>query len=256
MSIACHIDDTVICHAYLMKLIRLAAHVWVAILLGLCFPILSDVVRRRLIRWWCSRLLHIFHIQLTIDNPNQVDLSNRYLVVANHISWIDIHVLNAISPLTFVAKSEVGAWPIFGYLARQIGTLFIVRERPSDIKRVLAEMVQQLNVASVCIFPEGTSSDGRSLLPFKTNLFQAASDGHAKVLPVLIRFTENDHYSDAPAFIGDMTLIDSIKRIASCQNLRATVYLFNPIEESGDRRHLCDQAHSTIRERLEQFEHN
>ncbi|MFM8153740.1 MAG: lysophospholipid acyltransferase family protein, partial [Polynucleobacter victoriensis] len=101
-------------------------------------PFLPYALRSKLIQIWSRTLLSIFKIRLTIHGNHQL-LKDRQsaLLVSNHISWIDIHVINTVSPVIFVAKSDVAKWPIFGWIARRIGTIFIVREKISDIKRVL-----------------------------------------------------------------------------------------------------------------------
>jgi 1-acyl-sn-glycerol-3-phosphate acyltransferase len=214
-------------------------------------------VKDRLIQWWAVRLLKIFKIRLHLSNPRQINIENQnYLIVANHISWLDIHILNSIKPVTFVAKSEVGSWPIFGYLARQIGTLFIVRERPSDIKRVLSQMQAHFSYRSVSIFPEGTSSDGRTILPFKTNLFQAAIDSDRAILPVLIQFRQRGAYSDIPIFVGDMGLVDSIRRIANHDDIEAHVHLLDVIETFNNRREACMTAEQNLLSHLTYLRNN
>ena len=240
-----------------MKFILLVIHVLMAVVLASFFVLFPRIVRETLIRWWARRLLKIFKIRLHLLNPHQVnfDLEN-YLVAANHISWLDIHILNAIKPLTFVAKSEVGGWPVFGYLARQIGTLFIVRERASDIKRVLKEMQVHFAHRSVCIFPEGTSSDGQSILPFKSNLFQAVIDANRAVLPVLIQFRQQDIYSDVPMFVGEMGLLTSIRRIAGHDDIDAYVHILEPIKNSPNRRHACMAAESFLLNQLSCLRNN
>lgn len=240
-----------------MKFLWLAIHVLVALILSIFFPILNRKVKDWLIQWWAARLLRIFKIHLYLSNPQKVNLeSQNYLIVANHISWLDIHILNSIKPVTFVAKSEVGDWPIFGYLARQIGTLFIVRERPSDIKQVLSRMQAHFSYRSVSIFPEGTSSDGQTILPFKTNLFQAAVDGRRSVLPVLIQFRQRGAYSDIPIFVGDMGLVDSIRRIANHDDIEAHVHILDVIETPNNRREACVCAEQTLLKQLSYLRNN
>jgi 1-acyl-sn-glycerol-3-phosphate acyltransferase len=230
-----------------MKLILLFIHVLTAVILASLFWIFPRKFRDYLVRWWARRLLYIFKIRVVLENPPRTSLDQQnYLVAANHISWLDIHILNSIKPLTFVAKSEVGSWPVFGYLARQIGTLFIVRERVSDIKRVIKEMQAQFVHRSICIFPEGTSSDGRSILPLKSNLFQGAIDANRPVLPVLIQFRQQGRYSDVPIFVGDMGLLSSIRRISSHDNLEAHIYLIQPINNESNRRQLCVAVENSL----------
>jgi 1-acyl-sn-glycerol-3-phosphate acyltransferase len=170
-----------------------------------------------------------------------------YLLVANHISWLDIHIINSIRPVIFVAKADVSKWPIFGYLASMLGTIFLKREKLSDIKRVIQLMREKLNNQEVvAIFPEGTSSDGKSVLPFKSNLFEAAHQAQVDVLPITIQYTENDQYSDRAAFIGDMELIDSIKNILKVNNLVVHIHISDKLSGQLTRQEMASQAHQQV----------
>lgn len=109
-------------------------------------------------------------------------------LLANHSSWLDIFALNAVGPLVFVSKAEVAAWPVLGFLARLTGTLFIRRDRPGEVGGQALAVARRLDRSErVVIFPEGTTSDGRRVLPFKPALIEAAR-GRA-VQPVTIRWT-------------------------------------------------------------------
>ena len=119
---------------------------------------------------WAIYLLKILRIKVFIHGDLAYLMNHHsFLLVSNHISWLDIHVLNAIRPVTFVAKADVSSWPIFGYLAQIIGTIFIKRERLSDIKKVIQAIKKEIkSLGVVAIFPEGTSSDGQQILPFNS----------------------------------------------------------------------------------------
>jgi 1-acyl-sn-glycerol-3-phosphate acyltransferase len=170
------------------------------------------------------------------------------LIVSNHVSWIDIHVVNTVSPVIFVAKSDVAKWPIFGWIARRIGTIFIVREKISDIKRVLNLMAQYLvSRKIVCIFPEGTSTDGKTVLNFRSNLFQAAIQSKTRVIPICIAYKEMGRYSDVTAFIGEMGLIDSIKKMLKSSDMEVHVHILEPLSDIDSRQELADRAHQLIR---------
>jgi 1-acyl-sn-glycerol-3-phosphate acyltransferase len=169
------------------------------------------------------------------------------LLVANHISWIDIHVINTVTPVIFVAKSDVAKWPIFGWIARRIGTIFIVREKISDIKRVLNLMAQYLtSQKKVCIFPEGTSTDGKTVLAFRSNLFQAAIHSKVRVIPICITYKEQGRYSDITAFIGEMGLIDSIKKMLNSSDMEVHVHILESLSDIDSRQELSDRAHELI----------
>jgi 1-acyl-sn-glycerol-3-phosphate acyltransferase len=231
-----------------MKPFFLVIHLVSAILKCAIFPVLPGKLRKKLVQRWCIRLLRILKVKVVIHgDPSTLFGSQPYLLVANHISWLDIHIINSIRPVIFVAKADVSKWPIFGYLASMLGTIFLKREKLSDIKRVIQLMKDKFaNQEVVAIFPEGTSSDGKAVLPFKSNLFESAHQAHVDVLPITIQYTENNQYSDRAAFIGDMELIDSIKNILKTDHLVVHVHLSDKLPAHLTRQELASQAHQLV----------
>ena len=180
-------------------------------------------------------------------DPSILFGTKPYLLVANHISWLDIHIINSIRPVIFVAKADVSTWPIFGYLANMLGTIFLKREKLSDIKRVIQVMKEKLiHHEIVAIFPEGTSTDGRSVLPFKSNLFEAAHQAQVDVLPITIQYTENNQYSNRAAFIGEMELMDSIKNILKSDNLVVHIHISDKLSGHLTRQEMAFQAYQQV----------
>jgi 1-acyl-sn-glycerol-3-phosphate acyltransferase len=172
--------------------------------------------------------------------------------VANHISWIDIIVIQSIKPSIFVAKSDVASWPLFGWVAQMTGTIFIKRDKVSDIKKALKKMKRRLIKRSVCIFPEGTSTNGRYLLPFKSNLFQASIDTNKSILPLCLRYKQKSFYSDKVAFVGDMSLVDSIMKIKNENDINIEVDVLQPIRPWGNRKELAVYLQEIIHKNLSQ----
>ena len=235
-----------------MKIFLLIGHILSACIQCLVIPFLPYSLRSKLIQSWSKTLLKIFEIRLVVHGNHQL-LSDQQsaLIVSNHISWIDIHVINTISPVIFVAKSDVANWPIFGWIAKRIGTIFIVREKVSDIKRVLSLMGQLLGShKKVCIFPEGTSTDGRSVLMFKSNLFQAAVNTNTRVIPICITYKEKGRYSDITAFVGDMGLVDSIKRMLQSSLIEVHVHVLEPSMAIDSRQQLANLSHQFIEAKI------
>lgn len=231
-----------------MKSFFLVFHLLLAILKCAIFPLLPTKVRKKMVQSWCIRLLRILKVKVIIQgDPSILFGTKPYLLVANHISWLDIHIINSIRPVIFVAKADVSKWPIFGYLASMLGTIFLKREKLSDIKRVIQLMKEKLiNQEIVAIFPEGTSTDGKSVLPFKSNLFESAHQAQVDVLPITIQYKENNEYSNRAAFIGDMELIDSIKNILKSNHLVAHVHLSDGLPSHLSRQELATQAHQLV----------
>ncbi|EKZ98486.1 MULTISPECIES: lysophospholipid acyltransferase family protein [unclassified Cupriavidus] len=186
---------------------------------------------------------------ITVEIPKDIHPSHGVLVVANHISWLDIFVLNVWCPFRFVAKSEIRAWPLIGWLCVQTGTLFLERGKKRDTHRILHRIAECLGQGdTVCVFPEGTTSDGTAVLPFHANLLQAAVSAKAPVLPVALRYldTSTRSLTLAPAYIGDLSLMDSLNSVLDASPITVQVLSGTEIAPGGwDRRELsgaCQMA--------------
>jgi 1-acyl-sn-glycerol-3-phosphate acyltransferase len=218
--------------------------------LSFVFPLLNRKQKDRHIQEWSKKLLKIFHIQLCVIGTERL-LTSPHLLASNHISWLDIHVINAFKPVRFVAKSEVRGWPVFGWMAEQLGTVFVRRDSARHARQVVDQMAAVLKVESVCIFPEGTSTSGESVLPFKPNLFESAILAHAPVLPIAIAYRSRSTglRSDDPAFIGDMGLLESMSKVIGNRDIEVYVSLLEPYligdASNPDRKELalyCQEA--------------
>jgi 1-acyl-sn-glycerol-3-phosphate acyltransferase len=177
---------------------------------------------------------------------------SHYLLAANHISWIDIHVINAYKPHYFVAKSEVASWPIFGWMAKQLGTLFIERGKSNSIRNMVQEVAGQLKLKAICIFPEGTSTDGKQVAPFKSNLFEAAIVANAPVYALTIQYfdLQTGKKTTAPAFIGDMGLVDSMWNLICSPPICAQISISEKLPALKDRKALAELSQSLITAQL------
>jgi len=175
------------------------------------------------------------------------------LLVANHISWLDILVLHAARHCRFVSKAGVRHWPLIGTLASGAGTLYIERESRRDAMRVVHHMAESLRAGEVlAVFPEGTTSDGRHLLPFHANLIQAAISADAPVQPVALSFIvrETGQQSFGPCYVGDDTLVGSVWRTLSGPAIAAMAAFGTPQRAQGrNRRAWADELRSAV-ERL------
>jgi len=202
-----------------LKRAWLWTQIWCHVIAGLLtiftrFPFADSRSKNQLIQAWSIRLLNIFGIQLKVIG-REILPSNPFLLAANHISWMDIHAINAFRPIRFVAKSDVEGWPIFGWMAKQLGTVFIKRDNARHGKQIASVIATVLKTESVCIFPEGTSTIGEGVLPFKPNLFEAAVIADAPVFSLALSYRSSltGMRSDAPAFVGDMGLLESMSNI-------------------------------------------
>jgi 1-acyl-sn-glycerol-3-phosphate acyltransferase len=196
-----------------------------------------------LVREWSRQMLRIMGVQLVVrGTPPE---RGPVLLVANHISWLDIVVMNAAQPARFVSKSDVRHWPVLGALITGAGTLYIERESRRDAMRVVHQMAERLRVHdTIAVFPEGTTGDGRQLLPFHANLVQAAISAHAPVMPVALAFVDGvtGGRSDAPLFIGETTLMESIWTTLRASRLQAVVTYGQAQHAEGRDRRAWAQA--------------
>jgi 1-acyl-sn-glycerol-3-phosphate acyltransferase len=234
-----------------MKTFKIVLHILLVIPLCLLIVIVSKKQQECIIRFWCKRLLAIFEIKVVVRGFDDFLFNQKkYLIASNHISWLDIIVIQSMKPSIFVAKSDVASWPLFGWVAQMTGTIFIKRDKVSDIKKALKKIKRRLIKHSVCIFPEGTSTNGRYLLPFKSNLFQSSIDTNKAILPICLRYQENNTYSDKVAFIDDMSLIDSIMKIKKENNIQVILDVLQPIRPRGNRKELASYTHEIIQKNL------
>ena len=145
------------------------------VIVALRFSHVTPARRAGMTRRWSIKMLRICGMRLVVHNDG-ARLDASALVVGNHVSWLDIYAVNAWRPTPFVSKAEVRQWPVVGWLAEKLDTVFLQREKRTEAMRIMHEMAERLRTGGLmCVFPEGTTSDGQELLPFHANLFQAAS---------------------------------------------------------------------------------
>lgn len=230
--------------------------VWSHVLAGLMtlsfrFPFSDQETKNRLIQNWSKKLLTIFGIQLKIKNQAILP-ETPFLLASNHISWMDIHAINAFKPIRFVAKSDVESWPIFGWMAKQLGTVFIRRDNARHGRQVAEEVGGALKIQSVCIFPEGTSTVGEGVLPFKPNLFESAVIAQVPVYSLAISYRSaiSGAKTDVAAFVGDMGLLRSMAQILCDRRLIVELTFLQPTGSSpsapNDRKWLALQSQEAI----------
>ena len=236
------------------------AQIWVHVLCGVCtlsfiFPFLNRRSKDEKIQEWSKRLLKIFHIELVVQGAALLE-NTPHLIASNHISWIDIHVINAFRPIRFVAKSEVEGWPIFGWMAKQLGTVFIRRDSSRHARQVVGQMAEVLKTESICIFPEGTSTIGDAVLPFKPNLFESAIVAQVSVFPLAVQYLSKTTgmRSLSTAFIGDMGLLESMSNIIKNRSLVAQITVLPPYsslhQAPVDRKQLANYCQESIAKTL------
>ncbi len=228
---------------------RLACHILYGLAQAMAFPILGAATRQRLMLGWSRSLLQILHVRLETSGTLPQPGGPGVLLIANHISWLDVFVIGAASPACFVAKSEVRSWPLIGLLCRLTRTQFIERNLKRDTLRANATLTSTLSKGEcVALFPEGTSTDGSQVRHFHAPLLQCAIDAGTWVQPIAIRYHNGSGLRvDDACYIDDMSLVQSLLRIMRCCSLHARlVFLPKLSSQEKTRRMLADEAHAAI----------
>lgn len=221
---------------------------------------------------WGRRFPHWYHRQVcrllgvTVHIRGRVSRERPVLLVSNHISWLDIPVLSAVAPVSFVAKSEVATWPFISWLAKLQNSIFVERERPRTVHTSANEIVSRLKSGgNVVIFAEGTSSDGNQVLPFKSSLFATVKprgdearemEESVDVQSVAIAYT---HQYGLPlcrkgrpvvAWYGDMEIADHAWSLLKRGPLDVHVHISEPVRLSdfADRKALASFTERQVRE--------
>jgi 1-acyl-sn-glycerol-3-phosphate acyltransferase len=213
------------------------------------FPLTGAAYREQCVRTWSAQLLAILRVQLQ-PMPEDAQLPARAaLIVANHISWLDIFVINALRPCRFVAKADIRHWPVLGWLCAKAGTIFIARGRQREVRRVYQGLVTALQAGErIAFFPEGTTAAQGTLLPFHANLFEAAIEAQVPVQPCALRYLDGEgELHRAADFIGDTSFVDSLLLILRSSPMRAEIVPLPLIASEGaHRRDLSVQARAAI----------
>lgn len=235
-----------------LKLLRLAGHLLGGMLtILLLFPRLDGTERARRVCRWASRMLEILRVRVVTQGPVPSGEDGGAMLVSNHVSWLDIHVFHSLLPVRFISKAEVRGWPVIGWLAEEAGTVFLVRERKADAMRVNQVMARHLGDGELlALFPEGTTSDGREVLPFYPSLFQPAVDARAPVWPARLSYRDDQGGpSEAAAYYGGMSLAQSLWRIARQDRIVVVVEFLPMIQHQPGmaRRELARLAEAAIR---------
>jgi 1-acyl-sn-glycerol-3-phosphate acyltransferase len=206
------------------RLLRATVHALHGLVVVLwLLPAQNEATRHARVQWWSVKMLHLMGVGLTVQGTFR---PGAKLIVANHVSWLDILAVHAVCPQArFVSKADVQGWPLLGRLVAAGGTLYIQREKRRDAMRVVHQMADALRAGdTVAVFPEGTTADGRELLPFHANLLQAAISTELPIQPIALRYRDAQHaISPAAEFIGETTLAQSLWRIACAEQLAVSL---------------------------------
>jgi 1-acyl-sn-glycerol-3-phosphate acyltransferase len=235
------------------RLLRVALHVAHGMaIVALRWRGLDAAARAARVGWWAGKLLRLLGLQRTVRGSFH---AGPVLLLANHVSWLDILAIHAACPQArFVSKADVRGWPLLGWLVGAVGTLFIERERKRDALRVVHQVAAALAERdTIAVFPEGTTGDGRKLLPFHANLLQAAIAGGHPVQPVVLRFHEPGHrFSPDVAWLGETTLLQNLWSVLCADALTVEVSVLPAMgSRHADRRALAARVQQAMAEVLE-----
>lgn len=212
---------------------------------------ISDRIGSRIFRWWARMAAAILGLRLHVEGPRP---AAPFFLAANHLSYLDIVALATQIDATFVAKKEVKSWPVIGLLSRSVNTRFVDRTRRSDLTRVI-DVVQRDMAAGrgVVVFPEGTSTKGAEVLPFKASLFQAPLAAGVPVATASLSYATPE--GSPPAWLsvcwwGDMTFFKHVIELMRLPSIEASI-TFGPILEADvagqSRKDLALRAHDAVR---------
>ena len=190
------------------------------------------------------RVLRIFGTETCVVGR----IPGNGLLVCNHLSYLDILILAALTPSRFVAKSEVKNWPVFGWFAHLAGTIFVERSKRSQAARAAEEIRVALGEGPLLVlFPEGTSSGGETVLPFKSSLLEpAARHLHALTVGLIAYELADGTVSEEVCYWKDMTLVPHLLNFLSKRTLQAFVHFSEAPQETTDRKVLARRLHSEV----------
>ena len=215
------------------------------------FSALPKDERERQVQAWAQQMLRIAGITLEVRGASPS--SGPVLLVANHISWLDILVMHAAHYCRFISKADIKTWPVVSTLSDGAGTLYIERESRRDAHRMVHQMADRLKAGDVlAVFPEGTTGDGVTLKHFHANLVEAAIEAGVPVQPVALQFVDaaTGQLSFAPRYVDDDTLMQSLWNTLTAPPLRAVVTYGAPQLAGGRNRR--EWAHS-LRQDIDQL---
>jgi 1-acyl-sn-glycerol-3-phosphate acyltransferase len=241
----------------LFKYLRLiAAFAKAFAILWFQFPRASREQKLAHIQAWSTHVLKAIGVRLNVTPSSaQIGSNNIQLWVANHVSWLDVLVIQALQPCVFVAKSEVRHWPLVGHMAQACGVVFVDRSSSSSARKMVDDVASALH-HGYCVagFPEGTSSEGHDVSLFHANLFEAAIDRGVEVVPLALRYTDarTGLLCMQAAFVGDLGFMQSLHQVIRTSHLTVGVKIGSTLSPQGhSRRTLAHLSHRSVSSQLQ-----
>jgi 1-acyl-sn-glycerol-3-phosphate acyltransferase len=237
-----------------LKLLAAFAHAFV--ILWFKFPHASREQKLSHIQTWCRHVLAVLGVRIDVaESSAAINFQNPQLLVANHVSWLDVLVIQAMHPCVFVAKSEVRTWPLIGSMAKACGVVFVDRSSSSSARKMVDDVASALH-HGYCVagFPEGTSSEGYGVSLFHANIFEAAIHRDVEVVPLALRYIDLNSGALClkAAFVGEIGLIESLHQVLSTKGVFARIQIGQVLSPQGhSRRTLAHLSHRSVSTQLE-----
>lgn len=202
-----------------------------------------DYARATWLQGLATRALRILNIRVFVRGH----VPRAGLLVMNHLSYLDILVLAAATPAVFIAKQEVASWPVFGWFAQAAGSVFVRRDRKTSVRaanRRVAELLKEGML--VVLFPEGTSTDGRTVLPFRSSLLEPVVLAKSPTTVGLLRYSAQDgHVAEEVCYWRDMILLPHLVNLLGKAAVFAAVH-FQRVTPGSDRKSFARELHSRV----------
>ncbi|MCH5643011.1 MULTISPECIES: 1-acyl-sn-glycerol-3-phosphate acyltransferase [unclassified Gordonia (in: high G+C Gram-positive bacteria)] len=244
------VDDAKVVAGRVLVALRLIRLFLVMATIAMCAFVIVPMprlARRGFIRRSARMVIAALGMTVEFDDRRPFAGSARGLLVANHISFLDVFAVATVTPSHFVAKSEVAAIPVISTIARRVGVIPIERASLRLLPNTLDVAVERLHQDStVAVFPEGTTRCGQAMGAFRPAFFQAAIDARVPVIPVRLTFTVGGATATAASFIGDDSLVDTLRRVLRMRGLTVTVRMHEPQLPGTDRRELARRCERII----------
>ena len=198
---------------------------------------------------WMRRLCRIMGLRVTaMGKPTSAPV----MLAANHVSWLDIIAIGSLTPVRFLAKSDVRSWPIIGALARLTGTLFIQRHSHKAAHETQQYLAQTLsNQETIVIFPEGTTTNGHNMQAFKPALFEASRLANCLIQPVAIRYWRNNVLDPIAPYIDDDAFVTHLWRVMRAKQTKVNIHFCPTLQSTAPRRTLATLCQQVIQTELE-----
>lgn len=231
-------------------LLRVVLHIGIGLFVcGVYFPFATQARQGQFIRWWSAQIMKLFKIEVRVKGFVPSSRQPQALLVSNHVSWVDIFVINSLEACHFVAKSDIRSWPLIGWLCEKGWTIFLARGKRTDVRRIYTGLVDRIkNGERVAFFPEGTTAEQGTVLAFHSNLFEAAIEAEVPILPFSVRYlNQHGELQHSVDYIGDTSFIESILMMLKGGKIIAEVSQM-PMIASQDmhRRHLANAAREAV----------